>query len=419
LLRRLFGVGGVGAALLRTVLGSRDAHLRIHGLRFQPVGITDSSAALVGSSITDETLHSMLAHKEGGGRLSDFQPTSGAIVPAGGESADFLKSIVKRCAEEASEGCMVVDCTATATTVPALLLAANTPNMQLVSANKKPFSSELAVFDQLAGGPWAAGKARFESVVGAGLPVIAAAQRLRAAADPVARIGGALSGTLGYVMSGLQAGEPFSQVVTKAKELGYTEPDPRDDLGGVDVARKALILARLAGLRLEMSDVAVEPLFSAEMAEVPVGAASNPPRTFPSSRRRWRTCRWWLSRTLTSSLPPHALQVPDFMARLPELDAGFAAKVSNAAAAGKVLRYVGSVVVDASLPGGGKLVVGLQEVDASSPLGTLSGSDNLVEFYTGWYPESPLVLRGAGAGTGTTAAGVLADMVELAFTRTA
>ena len=73
--------------------------------------------------------------------------------------------------------------------------------------------------------------------------------------------------------------------------------------------------------------------------------------------------------------------------------------------------------MDPSLPGGGKLVVGLQEVPSSSPLGTLRGSDNLVEFYTGWYPESPLVLRGAGAGTGTTAAGVLADMVELAFAR--
>ena len=165
-------------------------------------------------------------------------------------------------------------------------------------------------------------------------------------------------------------GRPFSEIVLEAKQLGYTEPDPRDDLGGVDVARKALILARGLGWRLEMADVDVTPLYPPELAE---------------------------------------LSVPDFLAALPGLDAGFKAKADAAAAAGEALRYAANVE-------DGKLTVGLASVALASPLGSLSGTDNLVEYYTRWYDPSPLVVRGAGAGAGTTAAGVLADMLELAFT---
>ena len=175
-----------------------------------------------------------------------------------------------------------------------------------------------------------------------------------------------------------QAGDKFSDVVLKAKELGYTEPDPRDDLGGVDVARKALILARTLGMTLEMSDVKVEPLYPEAMA---------------------------------------GLSVPDFLEALPSLDADFSKKVADASAEGKVLRYAASVNPPKGAGDAGSLTVGLLAVPASSPLGTLSGSDNLVEIYTGWYAATPLVLRGAGAGTGTTAAGVLSDMLELANTR--
>ena len=128
-----------------------------------------------------------------------------------------------------------------------------------------------------------------------------------------------------------------------------------------------------------LSDVVVEPLYTPELAE---------------------------------------LSVPDFLAALPTLDAAFAAKVAAAAAEGKVLRYAANVRPPAADgTGGGSLKVGLVAVPASSPLGTLSGSDNLVEIYSQWYAATPLVLRGAGAGAGTTAAGVLSDMVELANTR--
>ena len=111
------------------------------------------------------------------------------------------------------------------------------------------------------------------------------------------------------------------------------------------------------------------------------------------------------------------MSVPDFLAALPTLDASFAEKVKAAAAEGKVLRYAASVKPPSASNPKGSLTVGLLTVGSGTPLGTLSGSDNLVEIYTKWYDPNPLVVRGAGAGTGTTAAGVLSDMIELAFTR--
>ena len=159
----------------------------------------------------------------------------------------------------------------------------------------------------------------------------------------------------------------ISPQVLEAKSKGYTEPDPRDDLGGVDVARKALILARGLGWRLELADVNVEPLYPSEMA---------------------------------------SLSVDDFMAKLPSLDDDFAKRATEAKARGEALRYAATVE-------DGRLTVGLVSVSTQSPLGSLSGTDNLVEYYTTWYDPSPLVVRGAGAGAGATAAGALADMVEL------
>jgi homoserine dehydrogenase len=185
--------------------------------------------------------------------------------------------------------------------------------------------------------------------------------------DKVRKIAGTFSGTLGFVMSGLEAGRPFSEVVLEAKAKGYTEPDSRDDLGGVDVARKALILARGLGWRLELSDVQVEPLYPPAMA---------------------------------------SLSVDEFLAQLPSLDADLKSRASAAKAKGEALRYAATIE-------NGKLNVGLVSVSVTSPLGSLSGTDNLVEYYTTWYDPSPLVVRGAGAGAGATAAGVVSDMVEL------
>ncbi len=198
--------------------------------------------------------------------------------------------------------------------------------------------------------------------------MIETTRALLRAADRVDVVRGVLSGTLGYLCSGLQAGRPFSALLQEAMSRGYTEPDPRVDLGGQDVARKALIVARTLGWRLEMADIQLTP---------------------------------WL--------PPDyaALPLADFLARAAELDAGFAAQVTAAAAEDRVLRYVAELA-------GGRITVGLQAVPTDSVLGQLRGNDNLVAFHTRYYPDSPLVLQGRGAGVDAAAAGVHSDIV--AFT---
>jgi aspartokinase/homoserine dehydrogenase 1 len=249
---------------------------------------------------------------------------------------------------------------------------------KVVLANKKPLTDTMEVYDRLtrAGAtrdglpPRQLGRTRWETTCGAGLPVIVTLNRLVAGGDKVQRILGSFSGTLGYVMTGLQEGRPFSAVVREAYDRGYTEPDPRDDLGGVDVARKALILGRGLGWRLGMDAVQVRGLYPAAM---------------------------------------DSLSVPEFLIALPELDTEFRDRVDAAAAEGKVLRFAAALE-------DGHCRVGPTAVAADSPLGRLQGTDNLVEFYSQWYNPAPLVVQGRGAGGDATAAGVLSDIVELAYT---
>lgn len=364
----LFGVGGVGGALIRQIVQNRVHHAMEFELELLIVAVCDRDGAVVAleEAIEDTVLLDIVDFKKRGGRL--------AAYPQGGPQQDLtaILDIAGR------PNTIVVDCTATETTAPALI-AALERGYRIVLANKKPLTIEQEVYDRLtragatANGhpPRRLSAARWETTCGAGLPVIATLHRLIASGDPIIRIAGALSGTLGYVMTGLQQGRPFSEVVREAHRLGYTEPDPRDDLGGVDVARKALILARGLGWRIGLEDVAVTGLYPPEMA---------------------------------------ALSVAEFLDVLPSLDAHFQRLVDGAAAQGAVLRYVATVAE-------GRCIVGPQTVDAGSPLGQLRGADNLVEFHTLWYQPTPLVVQGRGAGVEATAAGVLSDIVELALLR--
>jgi homoserine dehydrogenase len=365
----LLGAGGVGRALIQQIVRQRGLHAAQFGLRLAVLALCDRDGAVIADrgELDDATLLSLLHFKQAGGRFARHE--------LGGPHND-LSAVIDVAGRK---GAIVVDCTATDETTPALLFARER-HYPIVLANKKPLTQHQEVYYRLtrAGGTGAAGEprqsttSRWETTCGAALPIIGTLNRLVAAGDTVHRIAGTFSGTLGFVMSGLQDGRLFSEVVREAHQLGYTEPDPRDDLGGVDVARKALILARGLGAELEMSDVQVTGLYPPSMAQLSVG---------------------------------------QFLAALPELDDEMGARVSAAAVQGQVLRFAATVM---GIGEGFTLTVGPTLVDANSPLGRLSGTDNLVEFYTRWYDPNPLVVQGRGAGVDVTASGVLADVVELA-----
>jgi aspartokinase/homoserine dehydrogenase 1 len=230
-----------------------------------------------------------------------------------------------------------------------------------VTPNKRNLAGAQSDFDELVG----SGRMYFETTVGAGLPVIRPLQDLLATGDEVERIEGVFSGTLGFICSELQKGRKFSEIVTEAKAKGFTEPDPRDDLSGMDVARKVIILARLMGRRLEPEAVKLEGLY---------------PDRFDQ------------------------LSVEEFMKELPSLDAEYARRHEEAAARGLVLRYVATVTPT-------EATVGLLPVDSSTDIGQLSGPDNIVVIQTKRYHDNKLVVKGPGAGAEVTAAGVFADIL--------
>lgn len=351
----LFGVGGVGRALVHQITKSRVFHRERYGIEFNLMALCDSSGCLSrgGKALSDSTLESASKWKRMGKTFGSHQDgTAGA-------SEDVLPLL--------QHGSIAVDCSAAGESITKVLLAALNQGAGVAMANKKPLTLDQSYYQGMTTTD-NIHRLKYESTVGAGTPMVASLQRLLASGDSVSKIQGTFSGTLGYLMTGLSEGKPYSAVVQEAFDLGYTEPDPRDDLGGVDVGRKALILARTLGWQMEMADVSIEPLFPPEMADLPV---------------------------------------PDFMAALPSLDGDYAAKVASAAEHGQVLRYAATIQ-------GGRCDVGLKALDADSPIGRLMGSENMVEFYTSAYGEKPLVVQGAGAGGEITATGVLADMVDLA-----
>ncbi|PWN06972.1 hypothetical protein [Rhodohalobacter mucosus] len=208
---------------------------------------------------------------------------------------------------------------------------------------------------------------RYETNVGAGLPVIRTVKSLIESGDEILEITGVLSGTMTYLFSQLDKGEPFSKAVIKARSLGYAEPDPRDDLSGEDVARKFLILARICGLRLESSDIKVESLIPPSLKDV---------------------------------------DASDFLERLHEADEEWKERMEPVLSRGSTLRYEGVLK-------NGTVRVGLVEVPKGSPIGLLTGTTNLIQIKSRRYKDQPLIIQGPGAGKEVTAAGVLADVLKI------
>ncbi|MDF2461187.1 MAG: hypothetical protein K0S68_590 [Candidatus Saccharibacteria bacterium] len=292
-----------------------------------------------------------------------FDINGGVFDPGGLKDLDAPKSKDVLAADAIAKvklPFVLVDATGSHSTLP-LVKQALARGGAAVTPNKRNLAGAQSDYDELVG----SGRMYFETTVGAGLPVIRPLQDLIATGDEVERIEGCVSGTLGYVCSDLQAGRPFSQVVADAKAKGFTEPDPRDDLSGMDVARKVIILARLMGRRLEPEAVTLEGLYPDSLSK---------------------------------------LSVDEFMRELPSLDDDYAHRTKEAAAKGQVLRYVATVTpADAT--------VGLKAVDASTEIGQLSGPDNIVVIQTKRYHDNKLVVKGPGAGAEVTAAGVFADIL--------
>lgn len=347
----ILGAGNVGRALVKEITQCRPLHAERLRVRLEVVILADRDGAVFEpAGLTDDQLDDIVNWKASGRPLRQHEL---------GAYQDDLVALVDVAGED---GAIVVDLTATAETIPALESALDR-GYGAVTANKLPLAADLATFNRLVDHR----RFRWEATVGAGLPVIVTLAGLVSTGDKVQRIEGALSGTLGYLSSQLEAGQPFSEIVREAKRLGYTEPDPRQDLGGLDAARKALIMARMIGYPLELTDVSVESLYPAEM---------------------------------------DALSLDEFMAALPSLDEQYAARVAEAKAANRTLRYVAEVAE-------GAVRVGLQRLDPDSRLARVRSSDSIVIFHTERYSENPLVVSGRGAGAFNTAAGVLGDILSL------
>jgi aspartokinase/homoserine dehydrogenase 1 len=216
---------------------------------------------------------------------------------------------------------------------------------------------------------------RFETNVGAGLPLIDTIQNLVQSGDQIHKIEAVLSGTLNYVFSNFDASNTFHDIIVKARKAGLTEPDPRTDLSGIDVQRKILILAREAGNSLEIDDVDASGFLKPEMMEG---------------------------------------SIDEFMASLPSIESAMQKRASEAAATGGRLKYVATW--DSSRKGK-KAQTGLQVVGPEHPFYSIAGVQNIVLIHSDRYNESPMVVQGAGAGAAVTAMGVFADLIRIAASR--
>ncbi len=343
----LIGTGRVGAKLIQIIGEQYERLLNSVRLNLRLVGLANSRSMVWNAD--------GLPFESALGELENGMPTN-------------LDWLLEQVGASRLERFIVVDATASeslATQYPDLLDL----GVGIVTANKLANTQGMAFHRRLQRAMREREVAyRYETTVGAGLPVLATLQDLIRSGDAPYRIEGILSGTLAYVFNQLEAGRPLSAIVRRAHDLGYTEPDPFTDLRGDDVARKLLILARELGLEVERRDIEVEPVV---------------PDDFPSGA------------------------IQESLLALEALDGYWQERVDAASASGKCLRYVATLE-------DGKLGVGVREVKVDSALGRLAPRENVVSFYTERYHDMPLVVRGPGAGPAVTAGGIIADLIKAA-----
>ena len=343
----LIGAGVVGRALLKMLEEQQETLLHSLRLNIHLVGLanTRKMAWNVGGIPFSEALEALEQGEQGG-----------------------IDAVMDQLQAGRMHRMMVIDATASedvALKYPELL----SRSISIITPNKRANTQSQAFYEELLS---VAHRRRvpylYETTVGAGLPVISTLRDLIRSGDRVIRIEGVFSGTLAYIFYSMATGMKFSEAVRAARRKGYTEPDPREDLQGEDVARKILILAREAGLEVERSDIAVDSLAPPALRAIPL---------------------------------------PAFMERLPELDDAWRARVEEAAAAGQRLQYIGRMEE-------GRLSVRTRRIKQGSPFARLDGSNNMVVYTTERYLDNPLVVQGPGAGPQVTAAGILADLIKAA-----
>lgn len=288
-------------------------------------------------------------------------------MEASSEKMD-LNQFVSRMVKLNLPNSIFVDCTSSEELLTKYLEILKS-SISIVTPNKKANSSSYDFYVELKQtAPKYNVKFLYETNVGAGLPIISTLHDLVTSGDKVLRIEGVLSGTLSYIFNTFNGSKSFSELVKDAREKGFTEPDPRDDLNGLDVARKLLILVREAGYKLELSDIKIESLI-------------------PEGIRMGTT-------------------VDQFFNDLKEYDAGYESVRARAAAEGKVLRYIAKYE-------DGKADVSLHAVDNLHPFYSLHSNDNILAFKTVYYFERPIVIQGPGAGAEVTSGGIFADIIRI------
>jgi aspartokinase/homoserine dehydrogenase 1 len=345
----LIGPGNVGATLLEQMAAQADDLRANFNLDFRVRGIATSSRMLLAD------------------RAIDLQSWRGQL-DAEGEPLDWSRFVAHVNAEHLPHAVMV-DCTAS-DSVSGRYIEWFDAGIHVVTANKKAQSGPLAYYNEVRKRRRAnSGHFLYETSVGAGLPIIQTLRDLKETGDEIIAIEGIFSGTLAYLFNVFDGSESFSSIVVAAREAGYTEPDPREDLSGMDVARKLIILARELGLRLELTDIEVENLVPEELRDG---------------------------------------SIDDFLEALPGCDAEMLARYEAAQSKNEVLRYVGS------LDKQGRAQVRLESLPLDHSFAHINLTDNIVRFVTGRYSDNPLVVQGPGAGPAVTAAGVFADLLRLA-----
>lgn len=342
----LLGCGGVGAALVEQIKRQKEFLAERH-IELRVCGIANSRQMLLDS----EGLS--LTHWADDLAVSDTEFSLAALEDLV-KNSHIINPVIVDCTSNDNLASQYVDFLGS--------------GFHVVAANKKANTMSMDYYHELR---LTALKTRrrflYDTNVGAGLPVIENLQNLLSAGDELVRFNGILSGSMSYIFGKLDEGMSFSKATAQARDNGFTEPDPREDLSGMDIARKLLIIAREAGMDLTLDQVEVEEAIPADF-----------------------------DATGTNE---------EFMANLPKADAYFADLQATAAEEGKVLRYIGQIE-------DGKCKVSIAAVPESDPLNKVKDGENALAFYSRYYQPIPMVLRGYGAGSEVTAAGVFADVLR-------